>query len=592
MHTLKKTLHHSITQFFASRSLTLIPSEIVLQKTKPEFEGEITFVLFGICKKYRLPLEENAQSLGLFLKKEVPHIIAHFQLIKGFLNFSIQPQYYLNFLEKNYRCDTLKKTPDDNRILVEYSSPNTNKPLHLGHLRNNFLGYTMSKIYAYNGYQVQSVCVVNDRGIHICKSMLAYKKWGDGATPESAGRKPDHFVGDYYVRFAQALKEETQRRHCNEDDTELMQEARALLREWENGNPEVRALWQKMNEWVYAGFKQTYREIGTSFDKIYYESDLYLLGKDLVLQGVKDGVFYQKEDGSIWIKIKENDEKVLLRSDGTSVYMTQDIALALKKYDEFSYDRSIYVVGNEQDYHFQTLQVILDRMHIPQNVSHIHHLSYGMVELTEGKMKSREGNVVDADDLIARMVAQAERYAEESGKVKDIPKADQEMLYRNIALAALKFFLLKVDARKRIVFNPQESIDFQGFTGPFIQYTYVRIHSILEKYTRLYGKDALCSLAPFGDTQLSLSSEEKVLLILLTELEEQLLDAQRHHNPAIIAQYIYSVAQSFNTFYATAPILKESDKARQALRLKITLLSQKILQAGADILGIPLNEKM
>ncbi|HMX80338.1 MAG TPA: arginine--tRNA ligase, partial [Ferruginibacter sp.] len=461
-----------------------------VNQTKPEFEGDYTVVMFSLVKALKLSPDAIGTQLGDHLVKNYPQYFSAYNIIKGFLNLSVADAYWLDLLQKNHNDICYgKKALNGKKVMVEYSSPNTNKPLHLGHLRNNFLGWSVAEILKANGYEVIKSCIVNDRGIHICKSMIAWQQFANGATPQSTGIKGDHFVGDYYVKFNDAYKAEVDKlvsggmdKAVAEKEAPIMKATQQMLLDWEAGKPEVIELWKKMNSWVYEGFDVTYKRIGTDFDKMYYESDTYLLGKNIVQQGMDKKVFFQKEDGSIWIDLTADglDEKIVQRKDGTSVYITQDIGLALQKYEQYGIDQSIYVIGNEQNYHMKVLQLICRKLGMP-NADNIHHLSYGMVELTTGKMKSREGTVVDADDLVDEMVATAKQHTEELGKVKDFSETELAELYDTLGLGAMKFYLLRVDPKKTMVFNPQDSIDFHGFTGPFIQYTHARIKSILRK---------------------------------------------------------------------------------------------------------------
>ena len=560
--------------------------------TKPEFEGDYTIVLFSLIKQLKSSPDTLGNALGNKMIADDPDFFDSFNIIKGFLNFTIQPAFLLDMLNKHYQDPCFGKAPlNGKKIMVEYSSPNTNKPLHLGHLRNNFLGRSIAEILKANGYDVFKTCIVNDRGIHICKSMIAWNRYGNQATPESTGTKGDHFVGDYYVKFNEAYKLEVEQliaegvdKAAAEKDAPIMKEAQQMLLDWENGKPEVIDLWKKMNQWVYAGFDVTYKRIGTDFAKTYYESETYLLGKDTVELGLTKGVFYKKTDGSVWIDLTDEglDEKLVLRKDGTSVYITQDIGLAQKKYDEFGMDQSIYVIGDEQNYHMKVLQLICKKLGLPY-ADGIHHLSYGMVELPTGKMKSREGTVVDADDLIDEMVSISREHTQNLGKVKDFGEHELVELYDTIGLGALKYFLLRVDPKKKMIFNPEESIDFHGFTGPFVQYTHARIKSVLRKST----VDAACK-----DFPSPLLKAEKDLLLLTEHYEVVLKQAADDFDPSVIATYLFQLAQSFNSFYAALSIGNAESEEKKQLRLKISSLVATIIASGMDLLGIKVPEKM
>jgi arginyl-tRNA synthetase len=560
--------------------------------TKPEFEGDYTIVLFSLIKQLKTSPEILGNALGNKMMADDPGFFDSFNIIKGFLNFTIQPAFLLDMLNKYYQDPCFGKAPlNGKKIMVEYSSPNTNKPLHLGHLRNNFLGRSIAEILKANGYEVFKTCIVNDRGIHICKSMIAWNRYGNQATPESTGIKGDHFVGDYYVKFNDAYKLEIEQliaqgmdKVAAEKEAPIMKEAQQMLLDWENGKPEVIELWKKMNQWVYAGFDVTYKRIGSDFAKTYYESETYLLGKDTVELGLTKGVFYRKPDGSVWIDLTAEglDEKLVLRKDGTSVYITQDIGLAQKKYDEFSMDQSIYVIGDEQNYHMKVLQLICKKLGLPY-ADGIHHLSYGMVELPTGKMKSREGTVVDADDLIDEMVSISREHTQNLGKVKDFGEQELVELYDTIGLGALKYFLLRVDPKKKMIFNPEESIDFHGFTGPFVQYTHARIKSVLRKSVIDNSFDLF---------QSPLLKAEKDLLLLTEHYEVVLKQAADDFDPSVIATYLFQLAQSFNSFYAALSIGNAESEEKKQLRLKISSLVATIIASGMDLLGIKVPEKM
>jgi arginyl-tRNA synthetase len=560
--------------------------------TKPEFEGDYTIVLFSLIKQLKSSPESLGNALGKKMMADDPNFFDSFNIIKGFLNFTIKPAFLLDMLNKHYQDSCFGKAPlNGKKIMVEYSSPNTNKPLHLGHLRNNFLGRSIAEILKANGYDVFKTCIVNDRGIHICKSMIAWNRYGEQATPETTGTKGDHFVGDYYVKFNDAYKLEIEQltaqgmdKAAAEKEAPIMKEAQQMLLDWENGKPEVIDLWKKMNQWVYAGFDVTYQRIGSDFAKTYYESETYLLGKDTVELGLTKGVFYRKPDGSVWIDLTAEglDEKLVLRKDGTSVYITQDIGLAQKKYDEFGMDQSIYVIGDEQNYHMKVLQLICKKLGLPY-ADGIHHLSYGMVELPTGKMKSREGTVVDADDLIDEMVSISREHTQTLGKVKDFGEQELVELYDTIGLGALKYFLLRVDPKKKMIFNPEESIDFHGFTGPFVQYTHARIKSVLRKSS--------VDIA-FKSFPSPLLKAEKDLLLLTEHYAVVLKQAADDFDPSVIATYLFQLAQAFNSFYAALSIGNAESEEKKQLRLKISSLVATIIASGMDLLGIKVPEKM
>ena len=578
-------------------SLEVSPDTVVLQATKKEFTGDYTVVVFPYVKQARRSPEQVANELGAMVKESVSEV-AGFNVIKGFLNFEIADNYWIDFVsEKN--LDTSfgfkKANPDEAPVVVEYSSPNTNKPLHLGHIRNNLLGWSVSELLAANGANVKKVNLVNDRGIHICKSMLAWLRFGNGETPESSGMKGDHLVGKYYVEFDKHYKEEVRQlmdKGMEEEEAKkqapLMLEAQQMLKRWEEGDKEIRDLWTKMNEWVYAGFDETYRKMGVGFDKIYYESNTYLLGKELVQKGLDMGVLYRKEDGSVWCDLTGDglDQKLLLRRDGTSVYMTQDLGTALLRHNDFGAEQLIYVVGNEQDYHFKVLKLILGKLGFDW-ADKVYHLSYGMVELPNGKMKSREGTVVDADDLIAEMEVTAEEMCRDHGKNDDMTPDQLKALYHMLALGALKYFILKVDPTKNMLFNPAESIDFNGNTGPFIQYTHARICSIVRKAAEqgVNLQDALS--AP-----VSLTDKERAVVKCLHDLPSTVASAAANFSPAMIANYAYDLAKSFNSFYQDTPILRETDANLRLFRVKLCSLVAVSLKNAMRILGIEVPERM
>jgi len=568
------------------------PKVVVPSATKKEFEGDLTVVVFPLLKISRKAPEVTASEIGEWLQKNL-EAVARFNVVKGFLNLTVNPAFWLGLLHE-IAADAdfgIRKADDkSDLVMVEYSSPNTNKPLHLGHVRNNLLGYSLSQILKANGHKVVKTNIVNDRGIHICKSMLAWKKWGGGATPESTGKKGDHLIGDFYVAFDKHYKEELKHLmedgHLTEEEAEkrspLMAEAREMLRKWEAGDPEVRELWKMMNGWVYAGFDETYRRLGVDFDKIYYESDTYLEGKDLVLGGIEKGIMYRKDDGSVWADLTGDglDHKLLLRADGTSVYMTQDIGTAKLRYQDFPIDKMIYVVGNEQNYHFQVLSLLLDKLGFKWGKD-LTHFSYGMVELPEGKMKSREGTVVDADDLIDTMVASAAEMGAE--RFAEMPAEEGAEIARMVGLGALKYFLLKVDPRKNMLFNPKESIDFNGNTGPFIQYTYARIRSVIRKAE---GFD------PQVMPQSEPNAKESVLIQKVADFPGVVAEAGRNYSPALIANYAYDLAKEYNQFYHDYSILREEDLQKRNLRLLLSYVVGRTLKSAMTLLGIEMPERM
>ena len=571
------------------------PAEkIVPQTTKKEFEGNETIVVFPFLKASRKAPEATAQEIG-------EHMVAHceavekFNVIKGFLNITIKPSFWTGVLQHVASTPDYGFTPvtdDSQLVMIEYSSPNTNKPLHLGHVRNNLLGYSLSCIMEANGYKVVKTNIVNDRGIHICKSMLAWQKWGNGDTPESTGKKGDHLIGDFYVAFDKHYKAEVKElveKGMSQEEAEkqapLIQEAHDMLRRWEAGDPEVRALWERMNGWVYAGFDETYRRMGVSFDKIYYESDTYLVGRDTVLEGLEKGIFYRKEDNSVWADLTPDglDNKLLLRSDGTSVYMTQDIGTAQLRYKDYPIDRMIYVVGNEQNYHFQVLSLLLDKLGFKWGKDLVH-FSYGMVELPNGKMKSREGTVVDADELMDEMIATATEMAGEPGRLQGVPEDERDEVLRMIGLGALKYFILKVDPRKTMLFDPSESIDFNGNTGPFIQYTHARIQSVLRKSGEDYKAVDISTVAP--------NDKETVLIQKLADFSAAVADAGRNYSPALIANYVYDLAKEYNQFYHDYSILREQDEKVRAFRLLLSETVASVIRRGMSLLGIEVPDRM
>ena len=574
------------------------PETIVPSTTKKEFEGNLTVVVFPFLKASRKSPEATAAEIGAWLVENEPAVEAT-NAVKGFLNITIRPSYWLDMLghiAATADYGMRRATPESPLYMVEYSSPNTNKPLHLGHVRNILLGYSLAQILKANGYRVVKTNIVNDRGIHICKSMLAWQKWGDGVTPETSGKKGDHLIGDFYVAFdkhyRQELAEIMARDNVDEkvaaERSPLMAEAREMLRSWENGDPGVRQLWQTMNSWVYDGFDETYRRMGVDFDKIYYESDTYLEGKDLVLNGLKDGKMYRKEDGSVWADLTAEglDHKLLLRADGTSVYMTQDIGTAKLRYRDYPIDKMIYVVGNEQNYHFQVLSLLLDRLGFKWGKDLVH-FSYGMVELPEGKMKSREGTVVDADDLMDSMVADASEAS--ADRLAEMPADEAADTCRKIGLGALKYFLLKVDPRKNMLFNPKESIDFNGNTGPFLQYTYARIRSLLRKA----GAEPLAEGAPApGFSGVTPNEKEIALIQRVADMPSVVAEAGRTYSPALIANYCYDLAKLYNQFYHDCPILKEDNQSLRDTRLFLSAVVARTLRDSAALLGIEMPERM
>lgn len=564
---------------------------ITVSGTKPEFEGDYTVVLFSFVKTLRTSPDALGQALGRYLTENNKDLFTSFNVIKGFLNLTVTDAFFLHHLQQAYNQQPNLESGTSQKIMVEYSSPNTNKPLHLGHLRNNFLGWSVAEILKATGNEVMKTCVVNDRGIHICKSMIAWEKFAEGATPESTCTKGDHFVGDYYVKFSDALKQEVKSLEATglskaaaERQAPSMQQAQQMLVDWERGKPEVISLWEKMNSWVYAGFEETYKRIGTDFDIVYYESQTYLLGRKFVEQGLEQGVFFRKEDGSVWIDLSGEglDEKLVLRKDGTSVYITQDLGLAQEKYEAFPYDQSIYVIADEQNYHMKVLQAMLQKLG-KRYAGGIFHLSYGMVELPTGRMKSREGTVVDADDLVDEMVAIAAKHTEESGKVKDFSPEELKELYETIALGALKFFLLRVDPKKKMVFNPEESIDFHGFTGPFIQYTHTRIKSILRK-------QLVNEATPVAFT--SLERLEKELLIMLEQYAAIVNQAATEHNPSVLAIYAFNIAKTYNSFYTEHSVLNAESEEKKQLRLRLCQLTATTLKSAVGLMGIKVPERM
>lgn len=571
--------------------------KIALSATKKEFEGDFTLVVFPFMQMCGLknPVE-LANKLGAYVVSQTQWIES-FNVIKGFLNFVVADSYWQNFLLKNYKSETFGYSPirEDKPVVVEYSSPNTNKPLHLGHIRNNLLGWSVAEILKANGYAVKKVNLVNDRGIHICKSMLAWKKFSNGETPQSSGMKGDHLVGKYYVAFDKAYKEEIANlvskgidKEEAEKNAPILLEAQAMLKRWEEKDAEVVDLWKQMNAWVYAGFDETYNKLGIDFDKVYYESETYLLGKDLVNKGLEQGVFYRREDGSVWIDLTKDglDEKLLLRKDGTSVYMTQDLGTACLRHDDFGSERLVYVVGNEQNYHFAVLKLVLEKLGM-EWAKDLYHLSYGMVELPNGKMKSREGTVVDADDLIAQMIETAKAQTEEHGKTEGFTSEQASELYSQLALGALKYFILKVDPKKNMLFNPEESIDFNGNTGPFIQYTHARIRSIIRK-----SENFDIMKMPSSDEKVEFNSKEKEVLNCLFSFPSVVRQAGETYSPSLIANFAFDLAKNFNAFYQDTPILRENDEAKRNMRLRLSYFTGATIKTAMHLLGIDVPERM
>ena len=583
-----------------------VPEKMVqLQKTKKEFEGHLTLVVFPFLKMSKKGPEQTAQEIGEYLKANEPAVAA-FNVIKGFLNLTIASATWielLNEIQADEQYGLVQATETSPLVMIEYSSPNTNKPLHLGHVRNNLLGNALANIVAANGNKVVKTNIVNDRGIHICKSMLAWKKYGNGETPETSGKKGDHLVGDYYVSFDKYYKAEVKELMAQftaqgmsddeakakaEAESPLMQEARDMLVKWEAGDPEVRGLWEMMNNWVYAGFDETYKKMGVSFDKIYYESNTYLEGKEKVMEGLEKGFFFKKEDGSVWADLTAEglDHKLLLRGDGTSVYMTQDIGTAKLRFADYPIDKMIYVVGNEQNYHFQVLSILLDKLGFEWGKGLVH-FSYGMVELPEGKMKSREGTVVDADDLMEEMVSTAKETSQELGKLDGLTQEEADDIARIVGLGALKYFILKVDARKNMTFNPKESIDFNGNTGPFIQYTYARIQSVLRKAAE--SGIVIPEQIPVG---IELSEKEEGLIQMVADFAAVVKQAGEDYSPSIIANYTYDLVKEYNQFYHDYSILREENEAVKIFRIALSANVAKVVRLGMSLLGIEVPSRM
>ncbi len=593
-HTIQQLVEQALQQLYG---LEIGQNPLQVQKTRKEFEGDMTVVLFPFIKLLRKSPEQIGKEIGDNLLKS-SSVIEDYNVVKGYLNLKISVSYWLErlneiFLQKDFWKVKLKENAD--LMMIEYSSPNTNKPLHLGHVRNNLLGWSIAQIQEANGWKVVKTNLVNDRGIHICKSMLAWKLFGNGETPQSSGLKGDHLVGKYYVLFDQAYKQQVRElveEGWSEEEAKksapLMQEAQKMLLAWENNDPEVRKLWETMNGWVYEGFNETYRKLGIDFDKIYYESETYLVGKKIVEEGLGKGIFYRRPDGSVWADLRDDglDEKLLLRADGTSVYMTQDIGTAKVRYDDFPIKKMVYVVGNEQNYHFQVLSILLDKLGFEWGKSLVH-FSYGMVELPNGKMKSREGTVVDADDLIDEMLRTARETSEELGKLDGCSPEEVENIVRMVALGALKYFILKVDPRKNMTFNPKESIDFNGNTGPFIQYTHARIRSVLRK-----AQEQSISFGKLNNLNLSISQKERYLVQLLTEFPLMVKEAGDEFNPALIANFLYELVKEYNQFYHDYSILKEENTDLRNFRLVLSSAIADVIKDGMALLGIEVPERM
>ena len=597
MKELEKEITQAVRQVLQEATGTDYDGKVLIQETRREFEGDLTVVVFSLAKVLRRPPEEAGAWLGEQLVRRLPHI-ARYNVIKGFLNLVVDGSYWVEFLNKirhERRYGLQEAAADAPTVVIEYSSPNTNKPLHLGHVRNNLIGYSLSRIMAADGNRVVKTNIVNDRGIHICKSMLAWQKWGNGITPEKAGKKGDFLVGDFYVKFEQEYRKQVEQMVAGgmpEEEAKkkapLLLEAQEMLRRWEAGDPEVIRLWKMMNGWVYEGFDVTYKALGVDFDKIYYESDTYKVGKKIVLDALEKGIVYRREDGSVWADLRDEglDEKVLLRSDGTAVYMTQDLGTALLRWEDYHFDKHIYVVGNEQNYHFQVLRILMKKLGYPW-ADRLIHLSYGMVELPEGKMKSREGKVVDADDLIAGMIETAREMGEELGKLEGLDEKEKEEVYRKIGLGALKYFILKIDPKKNIVFNPRESIDFNGNTGPFIQYTYARIRSVLRK-----AADRNVAVPEQLGTNYLPNEKETLLVRLLARFPQVRADAAAGYDPALVANFAYETAKAFNQFYHDYSILNETEAEARNFRLVMTLKTGEVLHTAMGLLGIEMPERM
>ncbi|MDR0427081.1 MAG: arginine--tRNA ligase [Dysgonamonadaceae bacterium] len=594
MMDIQQLVHKSLEELY---TMPVPENSVQLQKTKKEFKGHLTLVVFPLLKISKKNPEQTAIEIGEYLLKK-QSVITEFNVIKGFLNLTVASSYWIDILNEINRTEkfgTVEAAENAPLVMIEYSSPNTNKPLHLGHIRNNLLGFSISEILKATGNKVVKTNIVNDRGIHICKSMLAWKRMGNGETPQSSGKKGDHLVGDYYVKFDREYKKELKELQATglsekeaEAQSTLMGEAREMLRKWEAGDTETVSLWEKMNSWVYEGFDETYKMMGVDFDKIYYESQTYLAGKEQVLKGLKNGIFRQKEDGSVWADLTSDglDEKLLLRADGTSVYMTQDIGTAELRFNDYPINKMVYVVGNEQNYHFQVLALLLDKLGFEFGKGLVH-FSYGMVELPEGKMKSREGTVVDADDLMEEMIRTAKETSEELGKLEGYSPEETGDIIKTVGLGALKYFILKVDPRKNMVFNPKESIDFNGNTGPFIQYTYARIQSVLRKA----GEQSVFLPAAL-DTGIAISEKVESLIQMMSEFPSIVQEAADSFSPAVIANYTYDLVKEYNQFYHDFSILKEENTALKQFRLRLSENIGKIIAVGFSLLGINVPERM
>lgn len=586
---IQEAVHETIKELFDQEATD---SQIQIQPTRKEFEGEFTVVVFPLLKISKSAPEKTGQLIGEKLKDQLP--IDDFSVVKGFLNLKMKTSFWVDHLKLTYDADSYGFSPPNSKplVMVEYSSPNTNKPLHLGHLRNIFLGHSVSEILKAYGHEVKRVQIINDRGIHICKSMVAYQRFGQGETPESSGLKGDHLIGKYYVLFNQELKKQVNQmveKGSSADEAEaqapLMQEARETLKRWENRDSEVYALWEKLNGWVYKGFDQTYKTMGVHFDKLYFESDTWSIGKEKAIKALDDGVFFKKDDGSVWVDLSEDglDEKLILRKDGTAVYMTQDIGTAIIRYEEFpELSKMVYTVGNEQEYHFKVLFLILEKLGY-EWAKDCHHLSYGMVELPEGKMKSREGTVVDADDLMNEMVANAESITTELGKLDGLESSEKEELYTEIGLGALKYFLLRVDPRKNMLFDPKESIDFNGHTGPFIQYAHARIQSLLRN-----AENVVLDAHPHHD----LSAYERNLHMKILDFPEVIQHSAEEYNPALLANYLYELAKEFGSFYQNVPVLKADTQSQKDYRILLSAQVGRIIKSGMGLLGIQVPDRM
>jgi arginyl-tRNA synthetase len=586
--SLQKSTIQSLTALFGQ---AFTENNFQVNQTKPEFEGDYTVVLFSLVKSLKLSPDDIGNKLGKHLIEKKPSLFTQYNIIKGFLNLTVADGYWMELLAKNYNDICFgKKALNGKKVMVEYSSPNTNKPLHLGHLRNNFLGWSVAEIFKASGYEVIKSCIVNDRGIHICKSMIAWQLFANGATPQSTGTKGDHFVGDYYIKFNDEYKKQVadlvsagKTKEEAEKEAPLMKATQQMLLDWEAGKPDVMELWEKMNNWVYEGFAITYKRIGSDFNTTYYESKTYLLGKKTVEEGLQKNVFVKEDDNSVWIDLTDDglDRKIVQRKDGTSVYMTQDIGLAQDKYNQYKIDRSIYVIGDEQNYHMKVLKLIAEKLQLP-NAKNIFHLSYGMVELPTGKMKSREGTVVDADDIVDEMERVAQEKTEELGKVKDFTTEELASLYHTIGLGALKFFLLRVDPKKKMIFNPEESIDFHGFTGPFIQFNHARIKSILRKEKVIGNLELGIGFLPL----------EKSLIIALEQYSTIIQQACDEMNPSAIAIYVYNIAKTFSSFYTEHSIANAETEEKKQLRLQLASMTAIVIKSGMGLLGIAVPERM